>query len=136
MLHDELEPGSQLCGGALETAGIDSESLAERSGECKSFKSSAEGNGKRIGNLEARSGIEPPMRVLQTHALPLGYRAIRSYTQQLSPRNEKTHLPRLPAVGYDFCGLDVILRGSASPHQKTSERCKDSNNSARPSVRV
>jgi hypothetical protein len=25
--------------------------------------------------LEARGGIEPPMRVLQTHALPLGYRA-------------------------------------------------------------
>src|SRR5580704_5963783 len=27
--------------------------------------------------LEARGGIEPPMRVLQTHALPLGYRAVR-----------------------------------------------------------
>jgi hypothetical protein len=25
--------------------------------------------------MEARGGIEPPMRVLQTHALPLGYRA-------------------------------------------------------------
>src|SRR5258708_27735685 len=114
VLHDELEPGSQLRGGALEAAGINSESLAEGSGECKSFKSSAERNGKRIGNLEARSGIEPPMRVLQTHALPLGYRAIRSYTQQLSTRNEKTHLPELPGVGYDFCGLDVILRGSTS----------------------
>ena len=89
VLHDELEPGSQLRGGALETAGIDSESLAEGSGECKSFKSSAEGNGKRIGNLEARSGIEPPMRVLQTHALPLGYRAIRSYAQHIRPGNER-----------------------------------------------
>ncbi len=37
VLHDELEPGSQLRGGALETAGIDSESLAEGSGECKSL---------------------------------------------------------------------------------------------------
>ena len=72
---------------------------------------------------------------MQTHALPLSYRAIRSYTQQLSTRNEKTHLPELPAVGYDFCGLDVILRGSAS-HQKTRVRNKDSNNSARSSVRV
>ena len=26
-------------------------------------------------NLEARGGIEPPIRVLQTLALPLGYRA-------------------------------------------------------------
>jgi hypothetical protein len=25
--------------------------------------------------LEARGGIEPPMKVLQTFALPLGYRA-------------------------------------------------------------
>src|SRR6266481_205177 len=46
VLHDELEPGSQLRGGALETAGIDSESLAEGSGECKNFKSSAEGEWK------------------------------------------------------------------------------------------
>src|SRR6266404_2278259 len=89
VLHNELEPGSQLRGGALETAGIDSESLAEGSGECKNFKSSVEGNGKPIGDLEARSGIEPPMRVLQTHALPLGYRAILCCTQQPGPRNEK-----------------------------------------------
>jgi hypothetical protein len=27
------------------------------------------------GILEARGGIEPPMKVLQTFALPLGYRA-------------------------------------------------------------
>ncbi|SRR5258707_15838078 len=46
VLHNELEPGSQLRGGALETAGIDSESLAEGSGECKNFKSSAEGEWK------------------------------------------------------------------------------------------
>jgi hypothetical protein len=26
--------------------------------------------------LEARGGIEPPMKVLQTYALPLGYRAL------------------------------------------------------------
>jgi len=37
-------------------------------------------------------------------------------------------------VGYDFCGLDVILRGSASPHRKTNERCRDSNNSSQSSV--
>jgi hypothetical protein len=28
------------------------------------------------GNLEARGGIEPPIRVLQTLALPLGDRAL------------------------------------------------------------
>jgi hypothetical protein len=26
--------------------------------------------------LEARGGIEPPLKVLQTFALPLGYRAV------------------------------------------------------------
>jgi hypothetical protein len=31
----------------------------------------------RVTELEARGGIEPPIRVLQTHALPLGYRARR-----------------------------------------------------------
>jgi hypothetical protein len=30
-----------------------------------------------IRNLEARGGIEPPMKVLQTFALPLGDRAVR-----------------------------------------------------------
>jgi hypothetical protein len=29
--------------------------------------------------LEARGGVEPPMRVLQTLALPLGYRAIKAF---------------------------------------------------------
>jgi hypothetical protein len=32
--------------------------------------------GKVTGNLEARGGIEPPIKVLQTFALPLGYRAL------------------------------------------------------------
>jgi hypothetical protein len=32
------------------------------------------------GILEARGGIEPPMRVLQTLALPLGYRALKALT--------------------------------------------------------
>jgi hypothetical protein len=31
---------------------------------------------KRSTKLEARGGIEPPIKVLQTFALPLGYRAI------------------------------------------------------------
>ena len=30
-----------------------------------------------MGNLEARGGIEPPIEVLQTSALPLGYRAFK-----------------------------------------------------------
>ena len=29
-----------------------------------------------LGNLEARGGIEPPIKVLQTFALPLGDRAL------------------------------------------------------------
>jgi hypothetical protein len=28
-----------------------------------------------VRDLEARGGIEPPVKVLQTYALPLGYRA-------------------------------------------------------------
>ena len=80
------------------------------------------------GKLEARSGIEPPMRVLQTHALPLGYRAIRSYTATTMPQNEKTHLPELLAVGCDSSGLKTTFRGSASPHQKTRVRNSYSNN--------
>ena len=75
VLRQESEPGSRLRGGALESARIDTGSLAEGSGECKKFKS---GTGKRkaIRKLEARSGIEPPMRVLQTLALPLGLRYV------------------------------------------------------------
>jgi hypothetical protein len=34
--------------------------------------------------LEARGGIEPPIRVLQTLALPLGHRAIDSSGQFVS----------------------------------------------------
>jgi hypothetical protein len=30
-------------------------------------------------NLEARGGIEPPIKVLQTFALPLGYRALEQF---------------------------------------------------------
>ena len=32
--------------------------------------------------MEARGGIEPPMRVLQTLALPLGYRAGKERMQK------------------------------------------------------
>ena len=49
--------------------------------------------------LEARSGIEPPMRVLQTHALPLGYRAIRYCTCRERAFKQETHLPESLAVG-------------------------------------
>ena len=47
-----------------------------------------------MNNLEARGGIEPPMRVLQTHALPLGYRAklFKSGYRSVPPK-QKTHLP-------------------------------------------
>jgi hypothetical protein len=44
--------------------------------------------------LEARGGVEPPIKVLQTLALPLGYRAagrkkLSVFSNQLSGRNEK-----------------------------------------------
>jgi len=36
-------------------------------------------------DLEARGGIEPPVKVLQTYALPLGYRALlRTVSNTLS----------------------------------------------------
>ena len=35
--------------------------------------------------LEAAGGVEPPMEILQTSALPLGYAAVR----ELRPRNAK-----------------------------------------------
>ncbi len=35
---------------------------------------------KEEDKLEARGGIEPPIKVLQTFALPLGYRAVRKLT--------------------------------------------------------
>ena len=38
-----------------------------RSATCRSFNNM---------DLEARGGIEPPIKVLQTFALPLGYRAV------------------------------------------------------------
>ena len=75
-------------GGALEPARIDTESFADGKEECKDFNL-VRGKERRKKKLEARSGIEPPMRVLQTHALPLGYRAIRCCTQSRSPENEK-----------------------------------------------
>jgi hypothetical protein len=63
--------------------------------------------------LEARGGIEPPIKVLQTFALPLGDRASDSNPAYKAPRNrtrdrlqqncqskkEKTHLPASLAVG-------------------------------------
>jgi hypothetical protein len=34
----------------------------------------------RMEMLEARGGIEPPIKVLQTFALPLGYRAVEKFS--------------------------------------------------------
>jgi hypothetical protein len=42
----------------------------------------ANANGVRF--LEARGGIEPPMKVLQTFALPLGYRATDSEEMEIA----------------------------------------------------
>ena len=41
--------------------------------------------------LEARGGIEPPLRVLQTHALPLGYRALLRIFVPLFVLLEQSH---------------------------------------------
>src|SRR5271154_6641589 len=48
-----------------------------------------------VGFLEARGGIEPPMKVLQTFALPLGYRA-PDQTRFFSSENKK---PTIGIVG-------------------------------------
>ena len=42
------------------------------------------------GGMEARGGIEPPMKVLQTYALPLGYRARAN--QATSTSNDSTRI--------------------------------------------
>jgi hypothetical protein len=51
--------------------------------------------------LEARSGIEPPIRVLQTLALPLGDRATVPYISppQLQSKLEIEPLPRQELAG-------------------------------------
>jgi hypothetical protein len=61
--------------------------------------------------LEARGGIEPPIKVLQTFALPLGDRASdqnpgtnripssQQKRQKNTNQKQKTHLPAFPAVG-------------------------------------
>ncbi len=44
--------------------------------------------------MEARGGIEPPMKVLQTFALPLGDRAVRENELDGEDRREKSlHRP-------------------------------------------
>jgi hypothetical protein len=50
-------------------------------------------------NLEARGGIEPPVKVLQTFALPLGHRAgnIKSViSRQFSGKNHTTSVAYVP----------------------------------------
>ncbi len=71
--------------------------LEERKGTTISAKNSAKKFRQKI--LEARGGIEPPIKVLQTFALPLGDRATESgenqtealtLTNQFSPGKFKT----------------------------------------------
>jgi hypothetical protein len=66
-----------------------------------------------LGKLEARGGIEPPLKVLQTYALPLGYRAwLRTVARRAPP------LPRFvisrgatySAAGGIRCALCLPLR--------------------------
>ena len=54
------------------------------------------------GTLEARGGIEPPIEVLQTSALPLGYRAFESRSIELPTENN--------------------IRFPCEPHTKTTSR--------------
>src|SRR5215475_14357586 len=73
-------------------------------------------------NLEARGGIEPPMKVLQTFALPLGYRApihhLTSHhrcTHTQNPRSlqsgESCHLSPRPSLGPRRTPL-ILRRGT------------------------
>ena len=50
-------------------------------------------------NMEARSGIEPPIRVLQTLALPFGHRAFACFESHLLPC--KFTLVELPDISSD-----------------------------------
>lgn len=76
------------------------------------------------GKLEARSGIEPPMRVLQTHALPLGYRAIRSYRKKLTleiknpPAKASGGGPRFPGARKRFLAVQP-------PHARKHTRARE-----------
>jgi hypothetical protein len=72
--------------------------------------------------LEARGGIEPPIKVLQTFALPLGYRAIllaaervSSSTLQNSGPKNKTHQPVFLAMGRNSGSTGIYALGSNLP---------------------
>jgi hypothetical protein len=90
--------------------------------------------------LEARGGIEPPIKVLQTFALPLGDRALDCTAEEklarrelvstwfppapelaymlLRPKKQKTHLPDQPVVGRYFGNsIELVASLYASPHQ-------------------
>ena len=68
--------------------------------------------GRTFEKLEARGGIEPPIRVLQTHALPLGYRASVAATEA-----EEKHKRRLQQL---FCKTKAPVR-----HKETQEKGAD-----------
>ena len=62
--------------------------------------------------LEARGGIEPPIKVLQTFALPLGYRAVGKL------RDCNFSVPR-PLKTDTFLGTDALLPAASPSMQKT-----------------
>jgi hypothetical protein len=59
-----------------------------------------------LSELEARGGIEPPMRVLRTLALPLGYRPLDSRVREQGP-------PQL--VSQDDRPSDILHRTTLLP---------------------
>ena len=61
-------------------------------------------------NMEAASGIEPEIKVLQTSALPLGYAAIWSGKRDSNPRPQPWQGCALPLSYFRICvSNDIII---------------------------
>src|SRR5258708_23703718 len=97
--------------------------------------------------LEARGGIEPPIMVLQTIALPLGDRATGRKSCQFSVISHQSFAPKTRnppassflAVGRKLFEAKLSFRRQASPRQKTHthstyNRCRTARSSRQKST--
>jgi hypothetical protein len=78
--------------------------------------------------LEARGGIEPPIMVLQTIALPLGDRATgRNEPGQVKPGESEASPAQFPALDYNCKLLPLLARLTGLPGKKfrDAENAKD-----------
>jgi hypothetical protein len=69
--------------------------------------------------MEARAGIEPAIEVLQTSALPLGYRAAKKERKIGDPLERSTGNLSFPGRGPDF---RIYLRVNAGEYRLLCRR--------------